>query len=236
MAYCVNCGVKMTPPEKVCPLCGLEAYNPREPLSDAKSRYPEQMERTSVVNRRFVASIISLLLIVPTGICLLLNLLLVKDSPWSVFVIGSLALFFVAALLPILMHKPHPLFCLTLDTAAISLFLLMIVVFITPGNWRWYLILALPITIAAGGFASLMVFLSRFSYFRPILRLVAYSLMLIGIYLLGLEMLLHAYIGTPWAPFWSWIPFAACVMTALFFLFLNRSRKWQEEITKKIFI
>ena len=46
MSYCVNCGVKLAPSEKKCPLCGVPVVNPRDPWVEPSHRpYPKQVER-----------------------------------------------------------------------------------------------------------------------------------------------------------------------------------------------
>ncbi len=236
MAYCVNCGVKLTPPETVCPLCNVEMFNPKEPPSEQKSRYSTEMERIGGDGKRFFAAVISFILLVPAAICLLLNILVYNGSQWSIFAIGGMALIFLFFLFPPLVAKKCPLAYICVDTVAVAVFLLMVTVFFTPGDWRWFLILGLPLTIAAGGAVSLLVFLSRFSYFKPLLRMIAYALILIAVYTVGVEMLILGFSGAVCVPIWSWIPFAACVLTAAFCLFLNRSRRWQEEVHKRFFL
>lgn len=236
MAYCVNCGVKLTPPETVCPLCGVEMYNPKETHVECRSRYPQKMERISAVNRQFAAMTLSLLLLAPACICLLLNLLLFSGYPWSLFVIGSLCLIFLFFLLPILFKNPHPLLCVAIDTVAVGVFLLMVDIFCTPGQWRWFLLLGLPLAAGAGLIVLVLIFLSRFSYFKPVLRITAYTLFFIGVYTVGIEMLLLGFFSAPCVPIWSWIPFAACLFTAFFCLFLNKSRRWQEAVHKRFFV
>ena len=236
MAYCVNCGVKLTPPETACPLCGVEVYNPKEPPAESKSRYSSEVERIGRGDKRFFAAVISFILVVPAIICLLLNLLIYQESPWSLFVIGGIALVFLFFLFPALVAKRYPLLYLGVDTVAVGIFLLMVAVFFTPGEWRWFLLLGLPLTAAAGCGMMLVVFLARFSYFKPMLRISAYTLILIGLYTVGVEMLILGFAGSACVPIWSWIPFAACVLTAAFCLFLNRSRRWQEEVHKRFFL
>ena len=85
MSYCVNCGVELQKSEPRCPLCGTEVLNPNELHEEKPIRpYPAHVEHLDkTVDRRYIASFISLLLLIPLFTTMLANILVSKQLTWS---------------------------------------------------------------------------------------------------------------------------------------------------------
>ena len=74
MSYCVNCGVKLDPSLKYCPLCNTPVINPHD-LSKMQpvSPFPKEKGQVEVVRRKDLAILLSVSL-TAAGLCsLLLN-------------------------------------------------------------------------------------------------------------------------------------------------------------------
>ena len=90
MSYCVNCGVKLDPSLKYCPLCNTPVINPHD-LSKMQpiSPFPKEKGQVEVVRRKDLAILLSVSL-TAAGLCsLLLNLLVFRQHLWSLYVIGA---------------------------------------------------------------------------------------------------------------------------------------------------
>ena len=80
MSYCVNCGVKLDPSLKYCPLCNTPVINPHD-LSKMQpiSPFPKEKGQVEVVRRKDLAILLSVSL-TAAGLCsLLLNLLVFRQ-------------------------------------------------------------------------------------------------------------------------------------------------------------
>ena len=71
MSYCVNCGVELAKSEKKCPLCGVEAVNPKEKGEPAgKPPYPKELKETPHVNSHSLAVLLTLVFLLPMALTL----------------------------------------------------------------------------------------------------------------------------------------------------------------------
>ena len=128
MSYCVNCGVELQKSEPRCPLCGTEVINPNEIAGEERPArpYPSHVEHLDKsVDRRYIASFISLLLLIPLFTVMLANILVSKQLTWSYYVLGGELVLFTVFLLPIIARMPKILYAV-IDAAAISVLLLLI--------------------------------------------------------------------------------------------------------------
>ena len=99
MSYCVNCGVKLDPSLKYCPLCNTPVINPHD-LSKMQpiSPFPKEKGQVEVVRRKDLAILLSVSL-TAAGLCsLLLNLLVFRQHLWSLYVIGACVLIWVMSI------------------------------------------------------------------------------------------------------------------------------------------
>ena len=81
MSYCVNCGVELTASAKSCPLCDTPVINPNLlNKNDAEPGYPERIEIPKSSRKRYFATIISLLMLLPNIVCIFTNLMLTPET------------------------------------------------------------------------------------------------------------------------------------------------------------
>ena len=126
MSYCVNCGVELAPSEKRCPLCGVEVVNPAKPWTEPEALpYSDNAERIRRIDRRYLAGLISLVLLIPAIVCMFCDILDGRLS-WSLLVTGALLNVFVIFLVPMMLHRPSALLLIALDTVSTSAYLLLI--------------------------------------------------------------------------------------------------------------
>ena len=89
MSYCVNCGVELDSSLNECPLCNTPVINPNNvDTKVSEASYPESKGQVEVVKRKDLGILLSVVLSATSITCLLLNLLVFKNSLWSFMVIG----------------------------------------------------------------------------------------------------------------------------------------------------
>lgn len=236
MSYCVNCGVELAKSERKCPLCGVEVLNPADPWRDTPDSkpYPSHVERlNSRIDRRYAATFIAVLMLIPALITVFTNIFTAGELSWSLYVLGALLVIFTCALLPLMMKKQNPYICIIVDGAAVTLLLLLIE---SMGTEKWFIELGLPLTILATLFGLLMVFLLQPSRSPDPLVLAAIGLTAAGAATVLVECILRLHRGVaPW-PTWSIYALIPCVVLSVFLLLLNRKARLKSEIKRRFFV
>jgi hypothetical protein len=236
MSYCVNCGVELQKSEPRCPLCGTEVINPNELLQEERPvrPYPSHVEHLDKsVDRRYIASFVSLLLLIPLFTVMLANILVSKQLTWSYYVLGGELVLFTVFLLPMIARMPKILYAV-IDAAAISVLLLLIQV-MAKGDWGWFLLLGLPITVlstATGWFFAIMT-LPKCKL--PVLVRFSLGLTCIGALVVAIEFFIGLYRHAIAWPTWSLYVLFPCLVLASSLLLLNRRARIKEEIKKRFY-
>lgn len=236
MSYCVNCGVELGSAEHACPLCQTPVVNPANPWKEPTVLpYPNRVETIMRhVDLRYFGSLTSLMLLIPALICMLNDLLLHQRITWSAFVAGGLLVVFVAVLLPMIVRKRVLLLLLWLDMGAV-LSLLWLVEWGTGGK-GWFLHLGLPLTLAFGLVASLLIcwFTAKGGKRPPLLSigLIVYAP---GVYTVFINMIVNWYLNRSVLPKWGWYTLIPCLITGTMFFILHRRSKWRESVYKRLF-
>lgn len=230
MSYCVNCGVELDPTAGSCPLCGTPVVNPNKPV-DRESPTPFPLRRREVepVDRRSIGLLLTGMLGSIALCCGLLNwLAFAPQVPWSWYVAGAAGLIWIWSALPVLVRVPLPV-CLLADLAGIVGFLAM-VAWRTDG-WYWYIDLALPIVGLSGLLGGSLAYCLIRHHSRLTTLLI--FLMVLGIYLLGLEVLIDRFNGGEYTPGWSLIAAAVILVVGVIFLTVRLRPKLRAEFRRR---
>lgn len=145
MSYCVNCGVELDKSAEKCVLCNTPIYNPTEVIEPTVNTPFAQtpIEIGSGVKRKFVAIVISFILLIPNIICTLANIFFMPDNLWFIFVLSSSLLVWVVFVFPFITKKPKPYLMWAFDTVVTALYIF--VFYATDlGGEKWYMGIALP--------------------------------------------------------------------------------------------
>ena len=127
MSYCVHCGVELDPGACKCPLCGTPVINPSCPVQeDAPPFFPTRPAEIEPVSKRELALLLTVMLASVSICCALLNLVLKPHLRWSLFVVGAAAMLWVWVVLPLLARKSPLWGRLTLDVAAVGVYVSLI--------------------------------------------------------------------------------------------------------------
>ena len=234
MSYCVNCGVELAASEKCCPLCHVEVLNPKIPWKEpVEYPYPRHLDMiVQKVDRRYFATLIGMLLVIPCVITVLINIISCGRLTWSAYVIGALALAYIFILLPFFFKKYHTVIFLSADCAAVLLYLLFIER-INGGDW--FLGLGLPLTAAFSVCVILLALLFAGKRRRSVLVKTGAVLIAIGVFVVCVDVIVHLYTVATVKPGWSLYALVPCAVLGAAALVLEHRENFKERIRRRMF-
>ena len=232
MSYCVNCGVELEPSLRECPLCNTPVINPREAEKAAfASPYPKEKGQVEQVKRKDVAILLSVILAATGLTCGLLNLLVLRASAWSLFIVGGCLIIWVMFVPELIYHKLSVHLALLLDGLAIGIYLYLIT-FVTK-NDAWFYGLALPIVLWILSLAEIFALCIR-KLPRTILATMLYFFSAVGILCLGLESIIDWYLSEKIELLWSAIVLAVCVVLDITLITLLSRKRLRDEVDRRL--
>lgn len=228
--YCIKCGVRLADTEKKCPLCMTRVYHPEvlQPNADPlypRNEYPSAPRRTKALPISLCVLCLTAVLVV-----LLCDLRLNRAVTWSGFVMGALAVFYVAAALPLWFQKPNPVIFVPCAFAAVTAYLLYIDLATAGG---WFLTFAFPVAGGIGLILTALVAVLRYVR-RGKLYTIGGGFLALGAFMLLMEFLLNltfrrSFVG------WSLYPLAALTLLGGYLIFLGICRPAREAMARKFF-
>ena len=230
--YCANCGVKLADSEHICPLCQTKAYHPDLPLQEGSGLYPKHNQPKKGRRSPWPQTILTALFVLAAIIVALCDLQVTGRISWSGFVLGALALGYVAAVLPVWFRTPNPVIFVPCTFAAAALYLLYICLY-TGGNW--FLPFALPVL---GAFALVVTAVTVLTKYVKKGRLYIFggALVLTGGIMPLTEWLISLVFGVGRFAMWSFYPLTALVLVGSLLIFLAICRPARETMERKLFI
>ena len=230
--YCVNCGVKLADTEKQCPLCGVKVYHP-DILREAEvPLYPRRQLPSQQISSSGVKIILTAMFLLPAIITLLCDLQLSGGVVWSGYAVGALALCYVVAVLPCWFRRPNPVIFVPCDFATVMLYVWGVNE-LTGGDW--FLSFAFPVIGMIGLLTTAVITLCRYvrgGYFF----IWGGAVLLLGAYIVLLEMFIHITFSPVHHIFWSFYPLIGCVLLGAFLLLAGMCRPLREALEKKFFL
>ena len=208
MSYCVNCGVKLDPSLKYCPLCNTPVINPHD-LSKMQpvSPFPKEKGQVEVVRRKDLAILLSVSL-TAAGLCsLLLNLLVFRQHLWSLYVIGACVLIWVMSI-PAVIYTKLPIY-LSLLFDGLAVMLYQFLIGFNTTDHSWFFGLSLPITALCTLAAILFAFCLR-KISSAFLMKALYFFAEAALLCAGIELLIRRYLLLPLRLTWSAVVCSVC--------------------------
>lgn len=185
--YCINCGIELSDGQKICPICQTRVYHPDLKKTDALPTYPRKAFKSEEINIRGLLFVVSLLHLIPIIFALILDLNLNGRIDWFGYVVGSVTLLYVCAVLPLWFKRPNPVVFIPCDFLVLAVFLWNINLKL-EGEWFWTF--ALPITAAVGALATGIIALLKYVK-RGHLYIFGGSFILSGVLVTVIELLMH---------------------------------------------
>ncbi len=235
MSYCVNCGVELDDSAKACALCGAPVLNPYldEPEQELPAPYPDRLVLPEGANRRYIAFIVSMVLLIPNLVCGVANLLMLGSGLWSVYVVSASLLFWVLFIVPFLMERPRPHLLWLLDTLAGALYALLFYV-IGWGQRGWFLRLGLPLILGLSAMALFMIlWLGRKRRDWPHVSIAA--LLEIALYAVYADVLFSLFFHTGMPVRYSLLIVVCCLALMAFFIAVARNKRLRAWLSRKFF-
>lgn len=234
MSYCVNCGVELDATAKKCALCDTPVYNlsqKQEPTNPTPFSQVPVVPKS--IKQKFVALIITYILLIPNIVCLLINIFVNPQNLWFVYVLSSSFLVWVVAIFPFFTRKLHPYIMWAFDTVTIALY---VFVFHAKnlGGPKWYLGIALPTILIISLCVLVYIYWMRkrkrhwTSKMLHIFIDLVISLSVLCVCLFFAEHMIT---------FDVFIVIDACCLALVFFwLYSNKSKKLRAWFSKKLFV
>ncbi len=235
MSYCVNCGVELDKSAEKCALCQTPIINPMEyeASKSISTPYPDKVVLPAGVRRRYVAFIISMVLLIPNIVCGIINLLIPSSGIWAVYVIATSTLVWVLFVQPFLWKKVPPYTLIAIDAVTVGLYLY---IFYAVGNEKgWFYQIAMPMLLILEAMLLATVYWLRKEK-RDWPDIVVAIFLQLGLYSVCVDFLLHMFIqGRPIITF-SIVILACCMALIGFFIAVKKNRRFRAWLARRFFI
>lgn len=230
--YCIKCGVELADSEAKCPLCNTHVFHPELQRIQIEGLYPSDQYPPTQVRPWGALLILTMVWLLPLFITVVCDLQFNGSITWSGYVVGGLMVSYVMLILPSWFQKPNPVVFVPCNFAASALFLLYIN-FATNGHW--YLSFALPVTAGLGLITTAVVTLTRYIQ-RGRLYIFGGAAMVLGLFILVVELLLNITFRFPLAFTWSLYPLVVLMLLGITLLVTAICRPLRESLRKRLFI
>jgi hypothetical protein len=230
--YCANCGVKLADSEDRCPLCHTPAYHPDIPRQPGRPLFPSERYPDTAKKTLWLSAFLTLTTVFVAAIVLLCDLQMGNGISWSGYVLGGLATFYVALVLPSWFARPNAVIFVpcTFVTIAAYLFYINLAV-----GGSWFFSFALPITGIVAAIVTTVITLLRYVR-RGRLYIFGGAIMAVAVLSVVLEILMditfcgYTFLG------WCAYPAATFLTIGGLLIFLGICRPAREAMERKFFI
>lgn len=213
MPYCVNCGVELDETEHICPLCQTRVLHPEQgAVCGGVPPFPTRREAVPPVSKLELALLLSVLYLSAAVSCGLLNLLLGRTVFWSLYVMAAMVMLWIWTVLPLIFRKMSLLTRLLMDLGAVAVYVYCVALDVGGESWFWGL--ALPIILLAGGVLLALGLLLNGGK-RSLLSTMILSILALGVFLMGVELLIDRWIWGTFFPSWSLVIAVICISLAV---------------------
>lgn len=235
MSYCVECGVKLDPSLKICPLCCTPVINPNElnknQSPDHSSPFASHKGEVDPMSKKDVGIWLSIVFGSTSLACGLLNLFIFDYNRWSIPVVGACIMLWI--LFCPRMFFPKIPFCINLLLSGLSIiFYEYSLTFLTQTD-RWFFELCFPITLLCLILLSIMGILFHFVS-HSILATALYLFVIVGILCIFVELTIDKFWGMPPKLFWSAIVFSVCAVISIALFSIMSIKRLRETVRKRL--
>ncbi|MCQ2463682.1 MAG: DUF6320 domain-containing protein [Clostridia bacterium] len=234
MSYCVNCGVELDESAKKCALCDTEVYLPgKDTAQEQHTPFSSVPLVPAGIKRSFIASVVSICILIPNIICSLINIFIKSHGYWSVYVNCTSILVWVLFVFPFLNKKIRPYLMWAFDTVATAVYVYVFFP-LQRENLHWYYNIALPVIAGVSLCVLIFIIWARKKprhWSAVIIHLfidICFISMISGICCIMFD----SFIGTTVCL----IVFLSSLSLAAFGIYCNRSRRMRAWLTKKFFV
>lgn len=233
MSYCVNCGVELSASANNCPLCDTPVINPNlSKQADVHPIYPDRIEIPKSSRKRYIATVISLLMIIPNVVCVFTNLLLTPETLWSVYVVSSSLMAWFLCVFPFYIKDKYKLLIVFVDAVATALYMFVFFYMNSSDNdWFWRIAIPLDICVFISiGFLTVF-FNKKRSNIRALIAIfsTAFALNLL------ICCIINLYSYSVYITYFTTILAISCLIFIVFFCIADRKPKLRAWLSRKFF-
>jgi uncharacterized protein DUF6320 len=241
MKLCHNCGVEIEDQIARCPLCGASLLDDGSdgesgPCSDsdpdgdsAESAEFHAAERRGA--RFWLWEMFTIVIIATAIIVAATDFGYGFDLSWSIFPLTALAFIWIVVTSVIVLGKDI-LFLYVATTIAVLAYLFVLDTLVAGD--AWFVPFALPMTLlvaVVGGGAAATVRNLKLSLFQTL----AVSVIFVGIFVIGLEVILYFALELESILSWSIVAFGGCLSIALLLWIINKRLRERHADFKRVF-
>lgn len=236
MSYCVECGVKLSPCEAVCPLCDTPVVNPRrkeEALTPAPYPIPAPITAADKRGRKVsVLTLSSLLYLLPAVIVCMVDFGMHDSLTWARFALVGLGLVYGYVFPPLWMETKKLRRCIPLYG------LFSLVACFCINAWLgtdWFFTFALPLIAILTATVGLLAIIVRHALWRVCANSAAIVLAA-GLFSVYIDFLITQNFqgGRPLS--WSWYAAATGLILSAILLVLDRNAVIRQKLRRRFFI
>lgn len=232
MSYCVNCGVELDGSLKECPLCNTMVLNPRE-LNCMKSAspFPEEKGQVEGVKHKDFGILLTVILIAVGATCGILNLLVFQGTAWSLLIAGACLLLWVMFVPLLLCKRLSGYTALVLDGISVGVYLYLITFVTGWDDWFWEL--GLPITALVTVVAELFTVCVK-KLPTTFITVTLYFFTAIGLFCIGLEMLIDFFLEQQIHLVWSAVVVTVCFIIDMALVTMLCSKRLRNAVRRRL--
>ena len=230
--YCIKCGVELSDSKKACPLCGTVPYHPDIEETGELPSYPPFKKPERKMNRTLTMLLFTLLYALCGAQLVLLDAMIKDGLDWSLYAVGGMLLFYVAAGLPLWFKKPNAVIFTPCFFVGVELYLLA-VNHLSDGDW--FLSFAFPVAGIAGLIVTSVVTLIKYvkkGYFY----IVGGAIIAIGADVILVELFATDTFKLDYFHMWSFYPASGCLLLGMGLIVLGVCKPLRTWFAKKFFI
>lgn len=236
MSYCVNCGVELDSSAEKCVLCNTVVINPDKPDEKEGKETPFAPELHKVpegMQKKFVAYVISIVMLIPNIVCLITNFAFFPGKLWSLDVFATSLLAWIVFVFPFFTKKRKPYLMWAFDTAAL-LFYFLFVFAMSGSGYRIYLTVVLPV-IAVLSLQMLAYMLWAIGKKRHIILKMLHLFVDFAIFSLVSGIVISSGFSVGFAAVTGIIIFVSCLCIIGFLAYCYKSKSMRRYLSKRFF-
>ena len=136
MSYCVKCGVELDASAEKCALCQTPVYILEGlPEKESPAPFADRLVIPKNIQRRFIAYVITMVMLIPNIVLFFVNVFFVRGSFWSVYVFSTSFLIWTLFVFPFYTKKFRPYLMWAADTIVTAAYVYVFLIIGSEQPW-----------------------------------------------------------------------------------------------------